>query len=693
MLYGSYIEVKAHYVSRNEGDMSDGEITYRFMLGKDTDTDYDAQRNYHYKLTMKFNGYANDVDWHIDYEREPGIIIPNPYYISYLYNHSMMLPVQVNTEPGVTVTGLKAEIIDNRWAPDEPRDDFDYYRAMDKANANQWNGFLSLHETTETVIKKAEGATSVNAESNRPYYESAPKRGVRVYSDMNDGAHTTSGSRETDKYNVKVETSATAGNVYHFSLPMYTRAKQLIKETAYTGNNPYVAYQRKAVVRITATLSKGAPYVEDVTIYQVRRIVNPKGVWRKWNNDKSFHVVLKHLPMESADKFESFNSVGPWRAYVIKNPDGLVTLSVADPNISDTDKADIEFDGQTMKDMDIISGRTDTPIDFNIDFNGTAADENSSRYAIVRVEYHNNTCYHLIFVRQGDSPDALIDGGTVWHAMNMRDATTEASSPIDEGSLFKFGNLSQPIDAKQNKNSKTPWTNVAPDYFSGNMYDSDSWTKISSKNTRANFADPKVNGKEICVASYEDFADLYKTGTMEQGFGVLYGDEATEVLDDIDQVYGYDYSKSGTYGMRGCFVYNRDTGKNLFFPIGASGYGHRKHSLNGLSGVLRYSCNARWGYFPTVLGGMYPNGVNDAPLFYDVYMRPGAIYWLKENVTNNYLDPTNSGSAVGWDFNYFTFDFFPISKSNIFGTAEGEWNTPNRIYSNSDACFVRCVEK
>ncbi len=101
MLYGTYIEVKAHYVSRNAGDMSEGDITYRFMLGKDTDKDYDAQRNYHYKLTMKFKGYANDVDWHIDYEREKGIIIPNPYYISYLYNHSMMLPVQVNTEPGL----------------------------------------------------------------------------------------------------------------------------------------------------------------------------------------------------------------------------------------------------------------------------------------------------------------------------------------------------------------------------------------------------------------------------------------------------------------------------------------------------------------------------------------------------------------------------------------------------------------
>lgn len=693
MLYGTYIEVKAHYVSRNAGDMSEGDITYRFMLGKDTDTDYDAQRNYHYKLTMKFKGYANDVDWHIDYEREKGIIIPNPYYISYLYNHSMMLPVQVNTEPGVTVTGLKAEIIDNRWAPDEARTDFDYYRAMDLEGQNMWNGFLSLHQTTETVIKKAAGATSVNVDSNKPYYEQAPKRGERIYSDMTDGTHTTDGSEATDEYGVKVEKSDVTGNIYHFSLPMYTRAKQLIKETAYTGNNPYVAYQRKAVVRITATLSKGDPYVEDVTIYQVRRIVNPKGIWRKWDNDTPFHVVLKRLPMESATKFEAFNSVGPWRAYVIKNPDGLVKLSVSDPNISEPGKADIVFDGETINDMDIISGKTDTPIDFNIKFNGKAT-ENTSRYAVVRVEYHNNTCYHLIFVRQGDSPDALIEGGTKWHAMNMRNATTEASSPIDEGSLFKFGNLSQPIDAKLNKNSKAPWTNVIPNDFSGNQYGWSAWINMPNEAPTGSFSDPTNNMR---VASYEDFAMLYKTPEIEQGYGVLYGNDATETLDDINEVYGYDYQKSGTYGMRGCFVYNRKTGKNLFFPIGASGYGHRKDRLwdqpnergQRRNGVLRYSSSSRWGTFPTVLGGMYPNGVNDAPLFYDLYMRPGAIYWLKEDCNDNYLDSTNPKSAIGWDFNYFTFDFFPISMTNVFYLDKNQ--TPNKYCS--DACFVRCVEK
>lgn len=62
------------------------------MLGKNADDDYNAERNFHYKLTMRFQGNANDVDWHIDYNEEPGIYVPNPYFISYLYDHSMCCP-------------------------------------------------------------------------------------------------------------------------------------------------------------------------------------------------------------------------------------------------------------------------------------------------------------------------------------------------------------------------------------------------------------------------------------------------------------------------------------------------------------------------------------------------------------------------------------------------------------------------
>ena len=96
--YGSYIEVKAYYRSINADRIGSGEITYRFMLGKDVKTDYDAERNHHYKLTLKFNRFANDVDWHIDYtEEDPGMLIPSPFYISYLYNHTMLMPLKINT--------------------------------------------------------------------------------------------------------------------------------------------------------------------------------------------------------------------------------------------------------------------------------------------------------------------------------------------------------------------------------------------------------------------------------------------------------------------------------------------------------------------------------------------------------------------------------------------------------------------
>ena len=70
------------------------------MLGKNTSTNYDAERNYHYKLTLKFNRFANDADWHIEYEEEnPDILVPEPYYISYLYNHAMTLPCLLYTSP------------------------------------------------------------------------------------------------------------------------------------------------------------------------------------------------------------------------------------------------------------------------------------------------------------------------------------------------------------------------------------------------------------------------------------------------------------------------------------------------------------------------------------------------------------------------------------------------------------------
>lgn len=672
--YGTYIEVHAHYISNNSERLGNGHIIYRFMLGQNETNDYNAKRNCHYKLTLKFKNFANEADWHIEYEEpEPGVMTPEPYYISYLYNHSMMYPIKVNTG-GRKIEYIKAEILENNWAPYNASSDI-YYTGALNGVAAPWNGFLSLHKTTKTVLYENEIG------SNEQYYNTVPKRGEREYKDfvlpggITSKEFTTENSEPDDKY--RVEKHPTEANTYNIYIPMYTRAKQMISTTGYTGNNPYVAYQRKARVKITTKLEGlNEVFTNEVPIYQVRRVVNPKGIYRSLKNNKSFHVVLKRLPRENDQMFKTFQSEGQWKAYVVKETNGKgITLSVTDPNTTEL-KDDPEY-GKA------IYGKTGSVIDFNVNFEQSSDNLSENRYAIIRVEYHNYTCQHLIFVRQGDNPDDLVAGGVKWYAMNMKTTSELASNPLDEGSLFKFGNWSHPIDALSNKNPREPWINVTPGDFK--IYPEDGftnaatgdkmvWTDIIHSNTTDGFGNPQMANARVATGA--DFWELRKYSYIEQGYGVLYGDDATETADDIVEVYGYNYehNKSGR-GMRGCFAYNSETGKNLFFPIGASGYGHRKQSYKAtwgdpetINGVLRYAAGRTQ---------LYPDPV-ERPLFYDLYKRPGGIYWLNAEILQNYFTPTD-GVSLGWDINYFSFDFNFISKDNLIRS------------DGSDACFVRCV--
>lgn len=672
--YGTYIEVHAHYISNNSERLGNGHIIYRFMLGQNETNDYNAKRNCHYKLILKFKNFANEADWHIEYEEpEPGVMTPEPYYISYLYNHSMMYPIKVNTG-GRKIEYIKAEILENNWAPYNASSDI-YYTGAPNGVAAPWNGFLSLHKTTETVLYEN------RIGSNEQYYNKVPKRGEREYKDfvlpggITSKEFTTENSEPDDKY--RVEKHPTEANTYNIYIPMYTRAKQMISTTGYTGNNPYVAYQRKARVKITTKLEGLDKIFEnEVPIYQVRRVVNPKGIYRSLKNNKSFHVVLKRLPGEDQQMFKTFQSEGPWKAYVVKETNGKgITLSVTDPNTTEL-KDDPEY-GKA------IYGKTGSVIDFNVNFEQSSDNPSENRYAIIRVEYHNYTCQHLIFVRQGDKPDDLVTNGVKWYAMNMKTTSELASNPLDEGSLFKFGNWSHPIDALSNKNPREPWINITPGDFK--IYPEDGftnaatgdkmvWTDIIHSNTTDGFGNPQMANARVATGA--DFWELRKYSYIEQGYGVLYGDDATETADDIVEVYGYNYehNKSGR-GMRGCFAYNSETGKNLFFPIGASGYGHRKQSYPAtwgdpetINGVLRYAAGRT---------KLYPSPV-ERPLFYDLYKRPGGIYWLNAEIPQNYFTPTD-GVSLGWDINYFSFDFNFISKGNLIRS------------DGSDACFVRCV--
>lgn len=710
-LYGTYIEVKGYYRALN----SEGPIIYRFMLGKNELKDYNAERNFHYKLTLVFNGNANDVDWHIEYKEDFDIIAPDPYYISYLYDQDVLLPIKLKGDIKPTYY-LTAEITENNWFPDNATD-IEIVKPGTEKNPGVWHGFLSLSATKDKVIGDGKHYKN-DATWNKDYWNNHPEKGFRTYDKISDPG--TYGDKELGQYVVEKDDENTIINI-----PFYTRAKQMVPTTGYTGNNPYAAYRRKAMVKLTVydsatgqvvKNSKGEPMTKTITIYQVRRVVNPKGVWRSWDKDDAFHAVLKILPKETSPKFENLISDGPWRATVEAGKDWI--------------KINDKLDG-------IAEGDHDTPIDFWIQPDGKANNELDIRCGIILVEYNNYTCKHRIFVRQGLAPLA-IDEGIKWHTCNMYTKDKETNSPLEEGSLFKFANWDDAIGANNNEtfgfqvapgdkglqiagtsNSKS-WNDIKVD--KGIVNKATAWLNekdigtFVEKTRKVGFSETEVdntvgyNGRKakVRVATEADYKALRNGQNREFGYGVLYGDGATETQDELTMAYGYTREANDPKrGMRGCFVYNSKTGHNLFFPIGATGYGKRKSSMEwygykgSAPGALQYAWRSEKYADDATHTLLY------RPLFLDVYRRPGAVYWFKDlnwsrtntvyqkDASGNYILKSSKGvdykivssrpeeSNMFLDINYFTFDF------EIGATEVLEKRLNNE---ETSACFVRCVE-
>lgn len=746
--YGSYIEVQAYYRAQNtDGSLNEkegeGPITYRFMLGKDTRLDYNTQRNYHYKLTLKFNKWANDVDWHIEYKKhtDPKLRFPHPFYISYLYGQSTMIPIEFDAPENSEIISIDANIIENNWAPYECTSGWNgtlnqtdlttikasqpdknmygnYYKFLstpDIVNGKPWNGFLSLKKPTNILrIPTPTGNELIHNEPsvfNEPHYNNNDL-GHRSYTNIGISKEPLYKALDEDKAHV-----SWADGTFFVKIPIWTRARQMIKETAYTGNNPYTAYKRMAKVNVVIKYRDGETNeiktldsnnvdftgnkTQDIEIQQVRRIVNPKGIFHSDSYHEDFHVEMKILKDDNTTNFTNLISDGPWRAYVIRDTEAdnggapFVTLDI--PKDSKSTKAEytFQYSGEVLT-RNSIEGIDNTPIDFYIKFDKTTPSK--PRYAIIRVEYNYCSCHHLIFVRQGYAADDIVGNGRKWCTINNYDRNNLANNPLDEGSLFRFGNWTG-IKSESNVNKgKTNWVKIAPNDFLYNggtnlkltNEKTQNWDKITNSDpSKSSFPAPGGGRRIATLADYNEFLSPNKdndnTWHIKNGYGVCYGDGATETATTMDEAYGYKYTSGNGQspkGMRGCFVYNTKTGKNLFFPIGSSGYGHRKHLVNGINGLLRYSCSSRWGYFDATSTknndgktpyGLYKYGIYEAPLFLDVFRSPGAIYWFDKEYS------VNDVGYPAWDINYETFDFISISHVNVYSSG------------GADACFIRCI--
>lgn len=180
--YGTYIEVDAYYKSTNPQRPGISEITYRFMLGQNVSTDYNAKRNCHYKLTLHFKGFADEPDWRIDYVTKFGV--SQPYDVN--YQGKYWLPDNVTDNQGnnfygnntITVASYRynTEIWDKREALDYT---IEY---KDSVDSNFPNGEFSdkvpswldgaLENVTEQYSKeKAQGLQVLKIKYKNDYKE------------------------------------------------------------------------------------------------------------------------------------------------------------------------------------------------------------------------------------------------------------------------------------------------------------------------------------------------------------------------------------------------------------------------------------------------------------------------------------------------------------------------------------------
>lgn len=438
------------------------------------------------------------------------------------------------------------------------------------------------------------------------------------------------------------------------NLPLWTRPKILYSISGFSGSNPYDAYRRKAIIRITASYKGGEKVVKYMPVYQVRRVVNPAGVWRSHDDNSPFHVRMVRREGMRDLNFHEFPSEGAWRAY-----------------IKDGDKSFISLRGGIGKDADgAIIGATDSPVDFYIDFN-QKINRNESRCAVVMIEYHGYTCQHPILVRQGfNEPLAILDGGTKWSSYSLFKCTATptfgttwnassknyidaqlTASPLALGTLFKRGNYRGILVLNNSKLGH----NVSPGttFFSLSDGSTSTWGNLSG-NLESSYAWGRfktiINGEErhYRVPTLDDFEQLLNP-VCEFNIGVLYSGTATGVAMNVNDAYGFeDYENNGddsgtdgqTRGMRGIFVYNGVNANQVFFALGARGVGRRTiQSASGNElGVLRY------GAVKTPLTGT-TNAYRPIP--YNMPGAPGAIYWIN-TVKNSY---------TSWDMNYFDLNF------------------------------------
>lgn len=718
--YGTYVEVEGYYICEDTVRPGRGPIRYRFMMGRDTEKDYNAERNRHYKLTLQFKGYANDIDWHIDYaeEAKPGSTAPDTAYVSYLYNQPQSFPVRSTPKPGYKLVKVDAVILQNEWRPDgipsanqtlyntvawrmqmngegyykNPRYDTapgdPDYPTANNVNSDTRNypncefGFLSLREVSRVAVEINDGYDRLqqtvdglrDAYFNATSGETRGSKGKRTFEYMPQEQTSQAGKTYYDDldgdYTVHLDINKHNGERnYVLSVPVYTRANSIGKWSVYSGANPFYEHRRRALVRTTMyfesidpvkyPVDKYPPYTDRcyTTVMQSYRLDNPRGIYRKHDSREPFHVNLKNTVLDPKNGVE----------FVPVESHGAWSAEIErDPyGLVRLTKGSQIATGEGNR----ITGRTGTEIDFIYTPNRTVGPDQAIG-AVITVRYHNNQCVHKIIVRQGYGPVQFDNTGVRWSSYNIYDNGNLTKSPLSIGSFFKrYDDLSYPIAESNNSKpnfgyGESPWSSK----FTVLGRDDMMWTDIpclaQNKVESADMAFGEItmsNGHRYRIPTRDEVnSGLVGNKNIQYGFGLVYGDGARETLNTSGAYSFADYNNTGnvsTYGVRGMLAYCLQHGDNIFLPFGASGHGRRKRTGNGLM---------RYGSLDIKLGGVDGQDRewnNYRPLAYNLPEQYGTVYWYS----------TGSGTKeAGIDINAGNYMVGHLGVSNLYDGDVGD---------------------
>lgn len=728
--YGSYIEIRGYYENQGSTSPGRGDIIYRFMLGKNITDDFNAERNYHYQLTMNFNGNANDIDFHIDYREEakPGLLVQDTTYVSYLYNQESGTTVRATPRPGYDLMSIKAYVLRNEWRPYEGAStmynkeawdwqmsfsndyaekpsgkyarptakynpswtDFNGKKHQTYAANNTEFGYLSLRKVTRQVYELGGSGNKQNfvAKMRKLYFlgnENASNsatgmdksRGYRNYGSLpaNDGTYSY-GTPEDGFYTVtrrpsnKTPDKTEQTNDYIINVPFYTRAMSIDSWAVYSGANPFYRHHRYARVVFIATYTKSDPDVAGPATYQeadsthvlqARRIDNPRAIYRRRENTQPFHVVLCYnkktaeqqlldaqgtTPFAKGEEiFEPIKSRGPWKAYIERDPHGLVKLTAGTQECTGPG--------------DTIRGRENTAIDFT--YTPNAIPPVGKAYgAIITIRYHNNSCTHKIIVRQGYDACGINAATTRWSLFNVYNETELTKSPLSIGSTYrrnsKWGNLIKESNNKRSGFGVEVYPPLNKKFWIHGTNQDKGWYAIphDSVDVTKDFFGTKgmkaFNGATYqyqlpqgthlkTIGIYFNKTDVTQTDpdVEDKGnaFGIAYADGATQTSLTKDAYSFYDPDNSITdspMGVRCVVVYSLATGDNILFPFGCFGNPRRRDR-----GWLQYGS----------VGRKLSGGANNyRPMAYDLLYQVGGTYWIATTDKTHVAIDFNGGNYM-----------------------------------------------